>query len=117
MVGIFAVTPLLQLTGLFPSLGNVVCMTTGNPSALGACCHPACACVWLQHKLYRWDKHRFLLFRDAVFSIVATLLALSIDPITFFKDEGEVAHEKVCPWRGCGSPGYSPANNRCLSSE
>eukprot|EP00045_Choanoeca_perplexa_P008743 m.82151 g.82151 ORF g.82151 m.82151 type:complete len:452 (+) comp14602_c0_seq1:154-1509(+) len=32
-----------------------------------------------------WDKPRFVLFRDAVFSIIVSLLALSLDPRTFFR--------------------------------
>eukprot|EP00730_Choanoeca_flexa_P010015 TRINITY_DN14805_c0_g1_i1.p1 TRINITY_DN14805_c0_g1~~TRINITY_DN14805_c0_g1_i1.p1 ORF type:complete len:454 (+),score=76.63 TRINITY_DN14805_c0_g1_i1:140-1501(+) len=35
-----------------------------------------------------WDKPRFELFRDAVFSIIGSLLALSMDPSSFFHGDG-----------------------------
>lgn len=53
-----------------------------------------------------WDKGRFILLRDAVFSILATLLALQLDSGTFFESFREVLTQQVCKY-GVGLPSVS----------
>lgn len=51
------------------------------------------ACVQLG-----WDKSRFEMYRDAIFSIIGTLLALSMDPDSFFHGGNELV--SLCSMAG-----------------